>query len=250
VEELNAGLSHQDARYSDSFKRKEPLLLRNVAANWPAIVSPENQWKNIQKLKNRFVNHENDRLVRVEQGENYMDSNAEVLNIPFSQFLSQIAAENDDSNMERTSRRLYLAQQELTEVPELMKDIAEPEMCRSTGYKRVYKTNIWFGGSQGSCSPCHYDPYDNILVQVVGQKEVILFSPSQTDHLYPALGSIQKNTSLVNISNPDYNIHPQARHLRGYRIILKEGDGLYIPKKWWHFIYTNSLSVSVNFWWT
>lgn len=231
-----------DKSYVDSFTRKEPLLLHNLATTWPAVADTTKNWANIDNLISRFSKKGNDNLVRVEIGENYMDPNVQVEYMPMTKVLGRI-------NDSLSRSRIYLAQQELVEIPTLIDDILVPQMCQVTGYKRVYKTNIWLGGKAGTISPCHYDPYDNILVQISGEKEIILFNPSQSDLLYPALGTMQKNTSNVNIQSPDYTLHPLAKNLRGYRIHLRAGDGLYIPKKWWHFVSSAGLSCSVNYWW-
>lgn len=244
IESLDIQSPLRDLAYADVFKRKEPLLLRGIAKHWPALIDPSRKWSNLDALHERFNGTELDRPVRVEYGLHYMDPSVEVHYMLFSQFIRQMQEQTREA-----SKRKYLAQQDLGDIPSLSDDIVEPEMCRNTGYRKVYKTNLWFGGSSGSVSPCHYDPYDNVLVQAVGCKEVILFHPSQSDFLYPSLGSIQKNTSNVDISNPDYSLFPHAKALNGYKVTLQEGDGLYIPKKWWHYIRTDSLSISVNFWW-
>ena len=36
-------------------------------------------------------------------------------------------------------------------------------------------------------------------------------------NLYPAVGTVQKNTSLVDISSPDYEKHPLFREAKGER---------------------------------
>jgi len=87
------------------------------------------------------------------------------------------------------------------------------------------------------------------LVQIFGEKEVTLFHPNQANGLYPAIGTVQKNTSRVDIGNPDYAQFPNAQNVVGCRTVLKSGDGLYIPYKWWHYCRSFGSSCSVNFWW-
>lgn len=101
----------------------------------------------------------------------------------------------------------------------------------------------------GSVSPCHYDPYHNVLVQVIGTKKIKRFDLKYSDYLYPAIGTLQKNTSLIDFDCPDYNRFPLACQLQGYEVTLQEGDAIYIPKKWWHYCRADDISCSVNFWW-
>lgn len=70
----------------------------------------------------------------------YMDPSVEVHHMLFSQFIKQI-----QGRARELSKRQYSAQQDLGDIPSLSDDIVEPEMCRNTGYRKVYKTNIWFG---------------------------------------------------------------------------------------------------------
>ena len=59
------------------------------------------------------------------------------------------------------------------------------------------KTNFWCG-TRGVVSPCHQDPFYNLLCQVHGRKLVRLYPPAVgTSLLYPATGTVQKNTSTV-----------------------------------------------------
>ena len=107
---------------------------------------------------------------------------------------------------------------------------------------------------------------DNVLCQVIGEKEVILFNPSLTSYLYPALHTVQKNTSQVDISRPDLTKHPlykevlslvnsnkggvdlsDASYLSVGRTILYPGDAVFIPFKWWHYCKASKLSCSITF---
>jgi len=92
---------------------------------------------------------------------------------------------------------LYMAQNELGNFgPYLRRDIEIPEICTTAASSsndesgssdsnssshsktlgRVYQTMLWLG-PKGCVSPLHYDPLDNLLMQVVGRKRVVLANP-------------------------------------------------------------------------
>jgi [protein]-arginine 3-hydroxylase / protease len=223
--------------------------MKGLAQNWPAVQNIDKKWSNIMKLRDRLTEFKVDYLVRVEFGNQYMDNNVQVKEVSFLSFLDYIIQSQTITNLD-SFPRVYLAQQDLQDLPMLLEDLEIPLICLQTGYQQVYRTNLWLSGSLGSESPCHYDLYDNLLVQIVGTKRVLLFSPSQSDSLYPAITTFQKNTSLVNIVQPNYILHPKAKELMGVEANLEEGDAIYIPKKWWHFIQSSTTACSVNYWWT
>lgn len=71
----------------------------------------------------------------------------------------------------------------------------------------------------------HYDVLDNILFQVVGEKSVRLFAPTDAEFLY-----IQGDKSAIaSPENPDFIRFPKfsaATHFIGQ---LRPGDGIFIP---------------------
>ena len=88
-----------------------------------------------------------------------------------------------------------------------------------------------------------------MLCQVIGEKRVVLFHPSDIEYLYPAVHTIQKNTSLVDIDNPDLKAFPLFSKAKPIEIILQPSDALYIPIKYFHYCASLSTNCSVNFWW-
>lgn len=94
----------------------------------------------------------------------------------------------------------------------------------------------------------HYDVYDNILVQVRGEKCVILFPPHSVEHLY-VVGDKSRIPEFNRTREELIKDFPMAANLSGYKATLREGDTLFIPNYWWHSVTSNTFSVSINIFW-
>jgi hypothetical protein len=69
------------------------------------------------------------------------------------------------------------------------------------------------------------------MCQVVGAKEVLLFSPHESDEVMSRVGNQKRHTYLA---RPDE--FPEFFALRPYRVRVEETDALHIPIYWWHAV--------------
>lgn len=90
----------------------------------------------------------------------------------------------------------------------------------------------------------HYDLSDGILVQIKGSKKISLLEPKYLldFYQYPCIHPCLRNIKIKNLNNNE----SIKKHIKTY--ILEEGDSLYIPKYWIHFIenINNSESISLT----
>ncbi|KVH90819.1 JmjC domain-containing protein [Cynara cardunculus var. scolymus] len=78
----------------------------------------------------------------------------------------------------------------------------------------------------------------------------LLYPASLSEELYPHSESMLKNSSQVDLDNMDANEFPKIQDLEFVDCILEEGEMLYIPPKWWHYVRSLTTSLSVSFWWS
>jgi len=117
----------------------------------------------------------------------------------------------------------------------------------------------------GTITRCHFDTYDNLLVQVCGYKFCRLFAPSESSKLYCVTPTLlrapgappvrvgsggpsaeaapspdatlgQGNVSAVDVEHPDLAAHPLAEGAHHWDALLGPGDTLFIPAGWWHMM--------------
>ena len=125
------------------------------------------------------------------------------------------------------------------------------EACETASAAPFKTCQMWAGHGCGA-TPCHFDAVCNFLSQLCGRKQVLLFPPSQSFHLYPhATTHPMDNFITPDLHTPDVSRFPALRHARGIEAVLEPGDVLWLPRFYWHYV--NQLdpgeqNLSLNFW--
>ena len=264
-----------------------PLIMTDVLSDWPATSDLSHAWSNPQYLYTLTLGGR--RLVPVELGRSYTDSDWGQKIMPFSTYLRTYLL---DPNPKQTG---YLAQHDLLEqIPCLSADTMTPDYCYTSPPPPPPESavapqpeleaplrNAWLGPA-GTVSPLHTDPYHNILCQVVGRKYVRLYPPGETKRVYPR-GVDETGVSMENTSSVDVGLarklfetehedmdgasedeaendldqqkidfesqFPGFKDAEFMEGVLEEGECLYIPVGWWHYIESLETSFNVSYWW-
>lgn len=187
---------------STSYPYGHPFIVRGFAKDWPAIT----RWRDGEDLCRRAGPG---RVVPVERGDKYTDSDWGQLIVPWREFLRRIGW-MDDCGDHSPNERLYLAQHSLhTQFPWLLHDILVPDYVYTCPPVPLYMPerasddmdpiiSVWLG-PESTVSPAHTDPYYNCYVQVVGHKHVWVAPPNMTDEMQVyAAASDGKKHVLVN----------------------------------------------------
>jgi hypothetical protein len=230
-------------RFQSLYDGQVPVVLRGYAQEYPAL----SKWNNLDYLLQVVGPNV---VCDVEVG---AYNQGDRLALPFQEYIDYLRLWQETyatlDQKPPSDQVLYLAQNDMNLFPALLQDIQIPDMCRICGEGELYSSMLWLG-PRGCISPLHYDPLDNILLQLVGRKRVTLISrDTNPEFLYMGEHGQQYNTSAVNVENPNFERHPLFAKVKVYTLEILPGDALFIPSKWLHHVRSLDLSASVNFWW-
>jgi hypothetical protein len=115
---------------------------------------------------------------------------------------------------------------------------------RPDGYLKLL-----IGGVGGKFPLMHYDS-DNahaIITEISGDKEFVLFAPEDSPYIYPHEKS-PSTSQIDDLDHVDLDRFPDFPKATQYRVIIKPGESMFVPSRWWHSarVVTTSVSVCTN----
>ena len=160
-----------------------------------------------------------------------------------------------------TTSRLYLAQASFASLPHALKaDLPTPELVAESGNGDVYDANVWMG-IPPTYTPLHRDPNPNLFVQLAGNKVVRILRPEMGDRIFEQVQETLGRARSGVFRGEEMMKGEEKRLLEervwnseageaGYEVHVGRGDGLFIPKGWWHSVkgVGDGITASVNWW--
>ena len=97
--------------------------------------------------------------------------------------------------------------------------------------------SFWCGGKNTKTS-WHTDFDDKCFLYVIhGKKKIRLVKPKYDKKMYKINNYFHYSLwSEVDFSNPDYEKYPLYKDVEIKEVILNSGDGIHIPRNWWHCV--------------
>ena len=99
--------------------------------------------------------------------------------------------------------------------------------------------NLWIG-QNSTQTPCHYDGYYNLFVQIAGTKRFKLWPPTAWRSLRPF--------PYLHPSHAQCSVGASAALEPAFEVTLNAGGHLFIPPFWFHEVEALAPSISVNVW--
>ena len=147
--------------------------------------------------------------------------------------------------------RIYLAQASLSDLPDqLRSDVPTPDLVLKAGKGDIYDTSIWIGAAP-TYTPLHRDPNPNLFVQLAGKKRVRMFAPEVGRAVFAHVQQTIGASGSATMRGAEMMEGEERRALEeavwddeaeapwreeGLECEVDAGDGLFIPKGWWHSI--------------
>ena len=107
---------------------------------------------------------------------------------------------------------------------------------------RALRDTLWIAPADTTSSLHHDGDFDNLNLQISGQKLFVLAPPAFRRELY-AYGSAE---SPINPFAPDLARFPRFARVPVVEALLRPGDVLFVPKYWWHGVYAVAASVNLS----
>ncbi len=236
--------------YREYVQRNRPVVIRGVAAQWPAMArwSPTYLGATYADARVLYTAWESDDPAN-DPADYYRTRKRHWTRL--GEFVAGMQADKNFSRKYITQFRIF------NELPQLKADVRSldpymrpPAYLPATLKRRLKKAStLWLGPAQ-TVTPIHFDGADNLLVQVFGRKRLTLIPPEQSACLYyPCLSLGHVNYSPVDVEAPDYARFPRYRGATPLEVIIEPGEILFIPVRWWHHARSLTPSISLNFWW-
>ncbi len=248
---------------TEIFRRKAFLpafpavLPRGQFSHLPAVKRwfiPQHQNSDGLTLNHAYLHEYGATIVPLEMTGSSATSVSRCLEQGFQRFNAPLSLFLDWSHSKNSERTywLYLAQAQVTELPhKLRDDLPTPQLVAEAGKGDIYDANIWIGLAP-TYTPLHRDPNPNLFVQLAGAKVVRLFEPDVGAEIYRKVQSTLGRAGSSAFRGEEM-MHGEEKPLleaevwgqqdtvpkgatEGYQAQMGQGDGLFIPKGWWHSI--------------
>ncbi|PEQ11159.1 hypothetical protein B2G71_19100 [Novosphingobium sp. PC22D] len=211
-----------------------PALIREQMADWPALRlwSPDYLKRKVGHAPIQFQGGR-------DTAEDYeRNKQAHVREMPFDDYIDLITREGaaNDAYITAYNNALNVAAlKPLEEDLGFFEEILTRDVEHPNGM-------MWIGPA-GTFTPLHHDLTNNLLVQIVGRKRIVMVSPDEWPNLY----NDRHVFSLIkDITAIDDGLEA-ANGIGAMAFDLEPGDALFIPIGWWHQVTALDFSVSITY---
>jgi Rps23 Pro-64 3,4-dihydroxylase Tpa1-like proline 4-hydroxylase len=221
--------------YEKYYFMNRPVLLEGAMDNSPAVQNWTPQY---------FETYYGSVPVPVTSGRN-LDPNYEsnfsetVCTVKLEELIDRLRREPESNDYYLVARNGFFDQPALTHLRKELQPPADIINCDDYGSGT---TKLWLG-PKDTLTPLHHDLHSILFAQVYGKKHFKLIPPFDTPLLY-----VQKKFySAVDPECVDQVSFPEFARATVLDVVVKQGDLLFLPAGWWHWVKALDVSISATF---
>lgn len=205
------------------------LLFRNKAKDWPCM----EKWTEdffVEKMGN-YRTEIIDNMGLADDGTVYTETN-------MATFVKQM--KQDKKNYLRFSRIV-------DDNPELKADMDTDFISKFKYGTTRGDTYYLFMGEAGTKTEMHHAMPATVFVQIRGKKTWTIYAPEERVFLDPVGQRMPYHFSKANphnLNDPDY---PLLKYAKYYQFTMNEGDVMWMPPFFWHYVENPTASIGVAF---
>lgn len=233
------------------YEQNEPLVLKGLVNEWPAVQQANTSDENIvDYLKSFYSGKEvvlyhapNEKQGRFFYNEDFSKLDFNASRSQFDLVLNKLL----EAKTEAAPDTYYVGS---TTVDVCLPGFRAANDLATPGINPL--VSIWVGNH--SRVAAHFDGPDNIACCVAGKRRFTMFPPDQIENLY--VGPIDftpsgQVISCVDFKAPDFDKFPKFQEALKHSVVadLEPGDALVLPSMWWHHVESfSSFNILVNYW--
>jgi len=235
------------------FEREEPLVLRGLVSDWPAIPEGEGDLDQLQAYLSKFWTEKPvtayvapaEASGRFGYNDAFNGFNFRSGSAPLADIIERLREQSEPGD--NGPMAIYVGS---TPVAGWLPGFEKANSLAIPGEPLV---NFWLGNR--TTVSAHYDFPSNVACVVYGRRRFTLFPTDQVENLY--VGPVDRTPSgqpisLVDFDAPDFQKFPRFRDAMAVSqsCELGPGDAIFIPSMWWHHVQALSdCNLLVNYWW-
>lgn len=131
--------------------------------------------------------------------------------------------------------------------PELLDDLNVEWLRKFKSGWCMGEQSFLFMGEDGTKTPMHAGLTHTLFIQVKGKKKWTICAPNERIFLNPPADRFLYFRTNANPSNLEDQKFPLLKHTKRYEFVLNEGDVLWMPSLFWHYIENLTPNIGVAF---
>jgi tRNA wybutosine-synthesizing protein 5 len=234
--------------FENYYLKNQPVVVENFAKEWPAIQRWDASYLS-RNLNDAGIVCSQSSTNKHPDFNNIRDNRYIPKSMNFDDYIKHICLASEEDIPKIAINRLIFMSGEKCDYRKhlnldgLQDDFIVPQLLP---LENLELGAIWIQG-QNTQSWMHFDPFENLYVQIQGKKRLLLVPPEHSCGVY--YNNKRNGYCELDAFEPDHDAFPLYQSVPIYETELQAGEMLYIPIHWFHAVESlDVINVTTNWW--